>query len=104
VRHGYRQNSEGRWEPRFDPAIYPALVGDARERGEELYFELERITVPSLLLRGERSFLRPEQVAEIAALLPDVQVETVPHAGHFMVKERPEVVAQRVLQFLGIEP
>jgi esterase len=101
VCRGYRQNAGGRWEPRFDPAIYPALVADARDRGEELYFELETIAVPTLLLRGERSFLRPEQVAEIAAALPDARVETVPGAGHFMIRERPEAVARLVLEFLG---
>ena len=35
VRRLYRQNAASRWEPRFDPAIFPALVEDAREQGEE---------------------------------------------------------------------
>ncbi len=38
--------------------------------------------------------------AEIAAALPDVRVETVPDAGHFMVREQPETVARLVLDFL----
>ena len=100
VRRGYRRNPAGRWEPRFDPAILPALVADARERGEELFLELERIDVPALLLRGERSHLGPEQLAEIAAALPDAQVAVVPGAGHFMVREQPEAVARLVLEFV----
>lgn len=96
----YRENAAGRWEPRYDPAILPALVEDARAHGEELYFELEQVRAPTLILRGERSFLRPEQLSEIAAALSDVRVETVPNAGHFMVREQPMLVARLVLEFL----
>ena len=100
VRAGYRQNASGRWEPRFDPAIFRALVEDARDRGEEMRRELQKVRVPTLVLRGERSFMGTDQVAEIASALPDARVETVPGAGHFMVREGPADVAGRVLTFL----
>jgi esterase len=104
VRAGYRVNRSSRWEPRFDPAIFPALVEDARARGEEMYLELGGVRVPTLVLRGERSFLGPEQVAEIASALPDARVETVAGAGHFMVRERPAEVVRQVVAFLAGRP
>ena len=100
IRETHRQNPAGRWEPRFDPAILPALVIDARDRGEELYLELESVRVPTLLLHGERSFLRADQVAELGAALPDARVDTVPGAGHFMIREQPVRVAARIMRFL----
>ncbi len=72
---------------------------DARQHGEELSSELGQVRAPTLILRGERSFMRPE-LSEIAAAVPDVRVETVPDAGHFMVREQPEAVARLVLDFL----
>jgi pimeloyl-ACP methyl ester carboxylesterase len=50
-------------------------VDDAREHGEELFAELGHIALPTLIVRGDRSSLRPEQVAEIASALPDAGVE-----------------------------
>lgn len=100
VMAGYRENGEGRWEPRYDPAILPVLVEEARDHGEELYLELKEVRAPTLILHGERSFLRPEQLAEITTALADVRVEMVPGAGHFMVREQPETVARLVLEFL----
>jgi len=100
VRRGYRWNQEGRLEPRFDPAIFPALVEDARRRGDELRAELERIVAPTLCVRGERSFLDPGRLAEIAAAVPDSRVASVHDAGHFMLREQPERVARLVREFL----
>ena len=101
VRAGYRKDPSGRWEPRFDPAIFPDLVADARDHGEEIYRELEQVRAPTLIVCGERSFIRAEQVAEIASALRDVRVETMPGAGHFMIRERPGEVARRVVDFLA---
>jgi len=101
IRATHRQNPAGRWEPRFDPAIFPALVVDQRDHGEEMFFELEGIAIPTLLLRGGRSFLRAEQVEELAAALPDARVDTVPGAGHFMIREQPERVVARIMRFLA---
>src|SRR5690242_10484410 len=82
IERAYRRTTAGRLEPRFDPAILPALVRDARDAGESIYFELEAVSAPTLIVRGEHSFLRPDQVDEIAAMLQDVAVRTVLGAGH----------------------
>jgi len=102
VRRGYRKDERGRWEPRFDPAIFPALVEDARERGDQFRAELERIEAPTLCVRGERSFLGPEELAEIASAIPHSRSATVQGAGHFMIREQPEAVVRLVLDFLGL--
>ncbi|HKA49012.1 MAG TPA: alpha/beta fold hydrolase [Candidatus Dormibacteraeota bacterium] len=101
IRRGYRQNERGRWEPRFDAAIFPALVEDARAHAAEFRAELERIRAPTLILRGEHSFSPPEQVAEITTLIPDAREATVQGAGHFMVREQPERLASLVHEFIG---
>jgi pimeloyl-ACP methyl ester carboxylesterase len=102
IRRTYRQNERGQWEPRFDPAILPALVEDAREHGAEFRAELDQIRAPTLFLRGQHSFWRRDQQAEITTLIPDTRTATVQGAGHFMVREQPESVARLVLDFLGL--
>ena len=101
IQRAYRQNERGRWEPRFDPAIFPALVEEAREHGADFRDELQGIRTPTLLVRGEHSFWRPEQLAEITTLITDARAATVEGAGHFMVREQPEAVARLVLEFIG---
>jgi len=101
VLRGYRRNGQGRWEPRFDPAIFPALVDDACEHGDRFRAELTRIRAPALCVRGERSLLDPADLGDIVAAIPDCRSVTLSGAGHFMVREQPEAVAELVLDFLG---
>jgi len=102
VHRSHRQNARGRWEPRFDPAIFPALVLDARERGDAFRAELAGIRAPALIVWGERSFLPAHQRAEIAAETPGARETTLAGAGHFMVREQPERLAALVLDFLRL--
>ena len=104
VRRGYRQNAQRRWEPRFDPAIFPDLVLDARERGEAFRAELGTIRAPALVVWGEHTFLAQDVRAEIAAAIPGARETTRAGAGRFMVREQPERLAALVLDFLGLAP
>lgn len=64
--------------------------------------ELRRITMPTLLLLGaETRLYDPDVVADRArALLPDVQVETTPGAGHGLPYQFPEATTERILSFV----
>ena len=64
-----------------------------QSNGEAIYFELEQINAPTLIVRGERSFLRQDQIDEADAL-PHVQLAAISGAGHFLVKEQPLEVAR----------
>ena len=97
----YRQNGAGRWEPRFDPAIYPALVEDAKHRGDELGLELAAVHCPVLVIRGEKSFITDAMTREIVALASGSTYVTVRDAGHFIVKERPIELAAIIGEFLS---
>jgi len=99
IRHEYRQRPDGRWEPDFDPAIFPALVDDQRDRGEAFLAELAQVTVPVLIVRAARGFLGPEQIQEIAAGLHDVQVAEIAEAGHPVQRDQPERLAALVGAF-----
>jgi pimeloyl-ACP methyl ester carboxylesterase len=100
VRRSYKLNAAGRWEPRFDPKIYPALVEDARERGEALGLELANVGCPVLVVRGERSFITEKMALDVVGLAPDARLLTVAGAGHFLLKEKPNRLAEMIQGFL----
>lgn len=58
--------------------------------------------VPTLLLVGERDAVIPTRaVREQAAGADALELELVPEAGHFIVDEAPELVADRTLGFFA---
>ena len=66
------------------------------------YEDLE-LTVPTLLLYGEREQVISRRSAEEAARrFPALELEVVPGASHFVVDERPELVAERALEHFGL--
>jgi pimeloyl-ACP methyl ester carboxylesterase len=62
----------------------------------------ERLDVPTLLLFGERDlYVTPKLLEGFEPFAPEMKVELVPDCGHFIVDERPELVASRALAFLS---
>jgi pimeloyl-ACP methyl ester carboxylesterase len=66
------------------------------------YGRLLPLTVPTLLLNGERDPVAPSRVVREQAAREDaLEMEVVPDAGHFVVDEKPDLVADRALSFLA---
>ncbi len=65
--------------------------------------ELRRLTTPTLLLLGEQDTAMNEQAAFNRArrLIPHLEAEMFPKAGHILSMEQPEIVDARILKFLG---
>ena len=120
VEHGgarlaLRSASDAFTEQELD-AFASRLTGDRARASELLYrtFLLRELgpvaagryarlplTVPTLLLFGEQDFVIPTHtVREHAARSEALELEVVPDAGHFIVDEKPELVADRVLAFM----
>lgn len=64
--------------------------------------ELAGITAPTLLLMGSRTRLYDPSVVEarVRRLLPTVEVEVVPDAGHGVLFQEQELVTGRILELL----
>jgi pimeloyl-ACP methyl ester carboxylesterase len=76
------------WEPRwFNPAL---------ERW------LHRVRVPTLVLWGRDDKLFPSAYAKAwAERIPDTRVDIIPECGHRPHVEKADVVAQKILDFIG---
>lgn len=77
------------------PPVFPTVFPDE---------DLRRIAVPTLLLVAAHDVVyTPRRALERARLLiPDLEADVVPEAGHFMSMEQAEIVDRRVLEFLGV--
>lgn len=65
----------------------------------------DRLAVPTRLLFGtDDTALRPNLLAGYQRYADDMQVELVPGCGHFIVDERPDLVAARALSFFAESP
>ncbi len=61
-----------------------------------------RLAVPTLLLFGEDDFvMRPSMLGGYQKHAEQMRVELVPGCGHFIVDERPDLVAARAREFLA---
>ncbi|MHC4708895.1 MAG: alpha/beta fold hydrolase [Planctomycetota bacterium] len=75
-------------------ATYPSAYTDE---------ELQRLVTPTLLLIGSNELIYPPQkaLARAKRLIPDLQTELIPDAGHALNIDQPELVSSRVLEFFS---
>jgi len=58
-----------------------------------------RIEIPVLLIWGDRDWAKPAERAYDGSLIPNVQVTTVKHGGHFLPLDRPQEVSEAIVRF-----
>jgi pimeloyl-ACP methyl ester carboxylesterase len=64
--------------------------------------DLKRITVPTLIVWGDRDqFLPIENAVELYRLIPNAQLAVVPNADHFVSRTRVRLFAELVKEFLS---
>jgi pimeloyl-ACP methyl ester carboxylesterase len=62
----------------------------------------KRLTVPTLLLFGAADrYVSPRLLPGYESHADEMELEMVPDSGHFLVNEKPELVARRALAFLS---
>jgi len=67
---------------------------------EDLYAEIPRLTTPSLVLWGENDWIVPRSAAERLARDTHAELVALPGCWHMPFMDKPDEVAQRVLDFL----
>jgi pimeloyl-ACP methyl ester carboxylesterase len=92
------------WEGRFRAADVPSMLEYAGSllRRDSILSRLGGISVPTLVMVGvEDTSLPPKYSDEIAAGIPGAELVLVPGAGHLSALERPNLVTDEMLRFLG---
>jgi pimeloyl-ACP methyl ester carboxylesterase len=66
--------------------------------------ELGKVQIPVLMLIGDHDRLnRPKVIEQVKGMIPQIEAEIIPNAGHMLSMERPELVDARLLRFLTKE-
>jgi 3-oxoadipate enol-lactonase len=64
--------------------------------------ELDRISVPTLVVVGELDILKPRRFSEIIAReIPDAELAVIPRAGHAALWEKADEFNSLILGFLA---
>jgi pimeloyl-ACP methyl ester carboxylesterase len=93
--HAGRRDGEGRWQHKADRRVYTNFRQIA---GIPLW---EKVKVPALAIRGERSTrFTPEVLAEVRALAPQVEMAEVPASDHHITLDNPRGFVEVVRDFL----
>ena len=87
---------EGGWTYRFDPAC------NGSRRPVDAWPLLARIVAPTLIVRGERSFVLPrEMAARMRAAIPLATLVEIPGAYHHLVLDDPTAFVRALEAFLA---
>lgn len=93
--HSGRQGPDGRWQHKADRRVY---ANSQQLAGMPLW---DRIRIPALVIRGSRSTrFSPEEMVEIRARAPQVQVAEVPDSNHHITLDNPQGFIAAVQPFL----
>jgi len=97
--HSGRQFEDGRWRNKVDRNVY------ARRVGRNLTPCWERIKIPALLLKGDRSNrISPQVFAQVRELAPQVQVDEVAGCDHHITLDNPRGFVEASKRWLaGLE-
>jgi pimeloyl-ACP methyl ester carboxylesterase len=103
-----RQRPDGRWTWHWDPSFMTWRETADLPRGNtimdrgRLAAAAQRVTVPTLLVRGKVSDLLSEEGArELLALIPHAEYADVDGAGHMVAGDRNDLFNDAVVSFLA---
>ena len=57
------------------------------------------ISIPVLLIYGEQDWSKQNERSQTGSEIPDVSVETVANAGHFLSLEHPQLLNEKIVGF-----
>jgi len=63
--------------------------------------DMARLTMPTLVMAGDRDSVTLEHVIDTYRALPDADLAIVPNAGHGLPFDRPRIVADLIRDFVG---
>ena len=101
--HNLRQQPDGTWTWKYDKVFRGGLRdSDQLINQQELIANVQRITVPTLIVRGEQSdILTPAGAERLAELIPGpADIAVVPGAGHSVMGDNPPAFERIVEDWL----
>ena len=105
LRKNLRERDDGRWYWHWDPLFIQRRDGIDGQEGlvphERMVAAAARVTVPTLLVRGQQSdIVTDEGVQELRELVPHAEIVDVAGAGHMVAGDRNDAFNRSVVDFI----
>lgn len=101
LRKNLRERADGRLYWHWDPRLLVSPTPEPPRFDDLLVKVSDRVTVPTLLVRGGHSDIVDDAgVADMLRLVPQTEVHDVPGAGHMVAGDRNDAFNQAVIGFL----
>ncbi len=97
VKHYYEVAPDG---PAHFPIVFEKMVRMWLNEHDIRKEELARISVPTLVMAGDREAIPLEHTLELFRSIKDSQLCIVPGSTHFLLAERPAAANRAILEFL----
>ena len=94
---GTRPGANGKLAPKHDPYFFERWPF----RGDDRWELLPALTMPTLLVHAEASFVRCEVMQQMAKAIPDSRLEHLPDTTHGVPVDNPAGLAGHVAAFLA---
>jgi pimeloyl-ACP methyl ester carboxylesterase len=97
-----RLRDDGRLHWHWDPSFFRERSDERREKHAQSLLDMcSNITIPALLVRGAQSdVVTTKGIDELRARLPQLEVGTVPGAGHMIAGDRNEAFNGAIMPFI----
>ena len=100
--HNLRQDAQGKWVWKYDPRRFTQAGADPGRRGNVMWAAVDRISCPTLVVRGADSDLFLEaDAAKLMSRLPNAQFVQIAAAGHTVQGDQPRALVHALRQFLA---
>src|SRR5262245_22574471 len=101
VVHGLKRAPDGALTWKYDKALRDMMRSGGRRDTIDLWAALDRVTCPTLIVRGSASdILSPDIAKRMLEALPDGRLVEIEGAGHTVPGDKPEAFAQAVRAFI----
>ncbi len=111
ARNGVKQNEDGKYQLKMDtayrgvngPRLGPEeLASREEEHIRNMWAALEKLSCPTLVVRGAASDIMSPEVADrmVEEVLPNGTLAVVPQAGHSVMTDNPDGFADAVCEFV----
>jgi len=104
-----RQRPDGRFERKLDPTFFPArgamdeaaMAAHEKEMAEKLWSALERISCPTLVVRGAASDILGPEIADrmVDDALPNGELAIVAQSSHSVMTDNPQGFNEALARF-----
>lgn len=102
IRYNLRANADGTYSWSYDPRDIGGRLARLRTTLAALDAKLDRVTCPTLVVRGQESDVFSAADGEyLRVALPEAQAVTIPDAGHTVQGDNPVALARAIEMFAG---